>query len=422
VARTLRRFLARLRSVLIRRLLSLWKLATKELITPHLAAFNKWKPRKGDTLIILDDAFPHIGTGFRILEFNEYLRVFPKSMIYTTLANFANFKDEYIQYYPEYSSRILAFSPDDSLDCRLVYIAFLHNASAFLPVIESFKVPFILELYPGGLFRLGEEESDRLLAQVCESKMLRKIIVTQPITYSYLIDKKFCDKEKLAYIHGGVINVPQNIPQKQLYPRDKKTFDICFTAYKYMPLGKDKGYDIFIQVAKQLAKRSSCFRFHVVGTFERSDIDVSEIDSQIYFYGPKPMDFFIGYYMDKDLILSPNRPFVLEKGAFDGIPTGSVLEAGACGVAMFCTDLLKLTEGVFRDEDEIIIIDLESESIVNKVWQYYQDPEKLYGIARRGRTAISKNYRKKRQMGSRIRTIRTVLRELRVRKEPMSLL
>jgi glycosyltransferase involved in cell wall biosynthesis len=362
-----------------------------------------------NAFVILDDCFPWMGTGFRVLEFNEYLRVFRNCVVYSTVLGFSREKDQYAQHYPEYSSRIFSLKGHINFDCGLIYVVFLHNAYAFLPIIERYKIPFILELYPGGFFHLGDNLSDRRLAKICGSDMLRKIIVTQPITYSYLIEKKFCAPEKLAYIHGGLINVPWNIGLRKTYPRDKATFDICFTAYKQMPLGQDKGYDIFIQVAKELLKRDDCFRFHVVGTFNENDIDVSEIGSNIHFYGPQTSDFFSEYYLDKDLILSPNRPFVLAKGAFDGVPTGCVLEAGACGVAMFCTDQLKQTEGIFQNADNIVIINTDTDSIVSEICQYYKDPDKLRLIAQNGQTTIVEGWSKERQLEPRVQIIQDEL-------------
>ena len=43
-----------------------------------------------------------------------------------------------------------------------------------------------------------------------------------------------------------------------------------------------------------------------------------------------------------DLIISPNVPFVLASGAFDGFPTACCMEAALSGTAMFVTDELKL--------------------------------------------------------------------------------
>jgi glycosyltransferase involved in cell wall biosynthesis len=179
-----------------------------------------------------------------------------------------------------------------------------------------------------------------------------------------------------------------------------------------MAMGKDKGYDIFIQVAKELLKRGNCFRFHVVGNYDESDIDVSEIRSYIQFYGTRTSDLFSEYYLNKDLILSPNRPFVLAKGAFDGIPTGSALEAGACGVAMFCSDQLKLTDGVFAHGENIVIIATETDSIVNEVWRYREDPGKMYLIGEKGRNTIKEMYGSQRQLESRTQIIQEVIDRL----------
>jgi hypothetical protein len=56
-----------------------------------------------------------------------------------------------------------------------------------------------------------------------------------------------------------------------------------------------------------------------------------------------------------DAILSPNVPFVLAKGFFDGFPTGACMEAGICGVPVICTDELELNTEL-KDGHDIIIV------------------------------------------------------------------
>jgi glycosyltransferase involved in cell wall biosynthesis len=365
-----------------------------------------------NALVILDDLFPWLGTGFRILEFNHHLKTFDHTLIYSTSPEFRRTKRAYSRRYLEYSKRVFRFNSHIRFDCRLFYIVFLHNAYTFLPTIEKYRVPFILELYPGGFFQLDDARSDEQLAQVCRSAFLQKVIVTQRITHSYLLQKTFCPDEKICYIHGGVINTPQILGSKKLFGRDKPTFDICFTAYKVMPMGRDKGYDIFVQVATELGKKDTRFRFHVVGTFDETDIDVSTIREQIRFYGPRTAEFFPEYYLDKDVILSPNRPFVLANGAFDGIPTGAVLEAAACGVAMFCTDQLNLTSGVFEHGKDIVIMEPDAEAIISGILRYFQTVDELYQIARQGKITVERVYGLERQLGARTKLIRDVLEEI----------
>jgi len=53
--------------------------------------------------------------------------------------------------------------------------------------------------------------------------------------------------------------------------------------------------------------------------------------------------------------VSPDIPFALSKGAFDGFTTASCVETGLVKVAVFCTDELKLNNH-FTDNEELVII------------------------------------------------------------------
>lgn len=373
------------------------------------AAYLLGRRRRRDTLAMFDDLFPWLGTGFRISEFNSYLRRFEGSVVYSTHPNFGGEMRRYRRQYPEYAKRIFRFRSERRFQCRLAYIVFLHNAVRFLPVIDEFSLPFVLELYPGGQFRLDDPFSDESLRRVCSSPFLRKIIVTQRVTMRYLADKQFCPETMLLYVYGGVIQLPAVTPERRVFGTHKDTFDICFTAYRQMPLGLDKGYDLFIEAAKRLSGLDARLRFHVVGDFDADDIDCSSLGGKITFYGPRTTDFFPSYYQDKDLIVSPNRPFALASGAFDGIPTGAVVEAGACGVAMFCTDQLALTDGIFESGKDIVLVDGDVDSICEQVMTYVRRPDALYEIGRHGKRTIDETFSSERQLSPRQALLSSIL-------------
>ena len=224
---------------------------------------------------------------------------------------------------------------------QLAYVMFLHNAEYFLAWFEKKQIPFIIMLYPGGAFRLDDSDSDAKLRAVFSSTLFRKVIVSQKITQDYLVQKGFCSLNDIKLIYGVITPTEQikasRLPRK-LYKKDKHTFDVCFVAMKYTIQGIDKGYDLFIALAKKLCLMFDDIRFHVVGTFFSEDIDVSEISDKIFFYGPRPRGFFVEFYAGMDAILSANRPFILDSGAFDGFPTTACVEAGLSGVAVFCSD------------------------------------------------------------------------------------
>lgn len=366
-------------------------------------------------LVIFDDLFPWLGTGFRVSEFNGYFRAFDTCIAYSTQPHFGGEMRRYRRRFPEYAKRIFRFRSERRFEGRLAYIVFLHNAARFLPTMEAYKLPFVLELYPGGEFRLDDTDSDDKLRRVCRSPCLERIIVTQSVTMKYLLGKGFCAEAMLHYIYGSVVQLPDVTPQRNYWGKGKRTFDICFTGYRQMPLGRDKGYDVFIDVAKRLSRADTRFRFHVVGDFGAKDIDCSCLGDTIRFYGRQTTDFFPSYYRDKDLILSPNRPFVLASGAFDGIPTAAVVEAGACGVAMFCTDELSLTEGIFEAGTDIVIVRADAETITAQIMDYVRRPDALYEIGRRGKLKIETVFSPTRQLGARLALLAEILSSIPAR-------
>ncbi len=367
-------------------------------------------------LLILDDIFPHLLSAFRIAEFNAYLSRYPKSFVYSTVAafpaigehrSFREVRDEYLAVYPEFEGRVFPFG-SKLPKADLIYFVFLHNAGVFMKVIERTNTPFVFTLYPG--FRLNQPDAVGLLRKVCALPNLVKVITTQTVSHEYLLD--FLEPEKIEFIYGGVFpsdRLARAKPTRKYYLKDKGTFDICFVAFKYMPQGVDKGYDVFIQVARELCRLHDDVFFHVVGPFDRWDVDVSDLRGRIKFYGVRQTEFFPEFYAGMDLILAPNVPFVLRPGAFDGFPTGCCIEAGLCGVAVFCTDPLNLNVA-FKDGEEIVIVPRDVEGICELIEKHYRDYESLVQLACRGRKAFAETFGLENQMENRFKILDEYLR------------
>jgi glycosyltransferase involved in cell wall biosynthesis len=363
-------------------------------------------------LVILDDIFPHLLSAFRIAEFNAYLSRYPKSFVYSTAAAFAaiderrsfrEVRDEYLSVYPEFAGRVFPFS-SQLPKADLIYFVFLHNAAVFMNVLERTNTPFVFTLYPG--FRRNEPDAVDLLRKVCALPNLAKVITTQTISHEYLLD--FLEPEKIEFIYGGVFLSDRlardNSATRKYYQKDKGTFDICFVAFKYMAQGVDKGYDVFIEVARELCRLHDDVFFHVVGPFDRWDVDVIDLRGRIKFYGVRQTEFFPEFYAGMDLILAPNVPFVLRPGAFDGFPTGCCIEAGLCGVAVFCTDPLNLNVA-FKDGEEIVIVPRDVEGICEAIESHYRDYDSLVQLARRGQKAFEVTFGLDNQMENRFKIL-----------------
>jgi glycosyltransferase involved in cell wall biosynthesis len=372
--------------------------------------------RQRRRLVILDDIFPHLLSAFRIAEYNAYLANYSDTVVYSTAASFraigetrsfCEVVNEYTNCYSMFKGKALEFDSQRSLQGQFAYFVFLQNARTFLEVLERDQLPFVFTLYPGGGFKLNQDDSDATLRRVCSLPNLQKVITTQKISHDYLIDRQFLSPEKVEFIYGAVFpsnRLASRAVAKKYYRKDKDTFDICFVAHKYMEKGLDKGYDVFVEVAKLLSETHADIFFHVVGAFDQSDIDVNEVGDRIRFYGPRHTDFFPDFYSRMDIILSPNVPFVLLPGAFDGFPTGCCIEAGLSGVAVFCTDPLRQNVS-FQDGEEIVIIPRDVQEICDTVNRYYHHCDDLYRLARQGQTVFKKVFALEAQMKPRLRIL-----------------
>jgi glycosyltransferase involved in cell wall biosynthesis len=404
--------------------------ARLEVVSAGALATARRTPPVGEQkrkLTILDDVFPHLLSAFRIAEYNAYLEEWKDAAVFSTASSFPALRetrtfrevlDEYTSRYPQYKGRVHGFDAKSDLEDSLVYTMFLHNADFFLDAIHAYNVPFVFTLYPGGRFQLNDEASDEKLRRVCSSPNLQKVIATQKVVNEYLLEKKFCEPEKIEFVYGGVY--PASLlathgVAKSYYKEDKDTFDVCFVAYKYMERGADKGYDVFVEAANLLAKEHEDISFHVVGPFDETDVDIGGLESRITFYGTRLTEFFPSFYSQMDAIISPNAPFLLAPGAFDIFPLGSCIEAGSCGVAVFCTDPLEQNVA-FKDGEEIVIVPRDAGAISDKVGWYHDHPEALRELSEKGREAFRRMFDMEAQMKPRLR----ILSELMGRKPSAS--
>jgi glycosyltransferase involved in cell wall biosynthesis len=372
-------------------------------------------------LAIFDDIFPHPQSAFRLAEHNAYLTRYSDCRVYSTgtslpaISKDETFKQvlcEYAKKFPEFKSKVSVFPGWRGAKPKVAYCLFINNARWVLPLAERAGAGFVFTLYPGGGLQLRNKECDETLKRVCSSKNFRKVITTQKVTRDYLLQNGFCATEDIEFIYGGAFPCHANgndWTEKKRYGESKDSFDLCFVAHKYMPEGRDKGYDLFVAAAKNLARSCPQARFHVVGSFSKEEIDVTELDNRIFFYGSQKPEFFGGFYQRMDMILSPNASFILHPGAFDGFPTGCCIEAGMCGVAVVATDDLN-QNAAFRDGVDIVIINRDVDEISQRVEYYYNHPQELHVLADRGQASFRRVFDFDAQMEPRFKVMEKVLR------------
>lgn len=358
-----------------------------------------FKPRK--SVAILDDFFPNLLTAFRVAEYNWYLERFPSLIIYSTNPDFDVVYAGYAQSYPQYADRVKQYDKSSLDDCAFVYMNFLNNAAYFLPALTEKKIPFLVTLYPGGGFGLNEAESDLKLDRILRSPLLRGVIATQSITLEYLRTRG-CPVP-VHDIYGGAMH-PLYLDNKNAsrpHYLGANTLHICFVAERYMPQGANKGYPQFIDAAQTLIHEFPALRFSVVGSFDQYDVPLSnELQPAITFHGLLPTARLRDFFFTQDIIISPNRPFLLHPGNFDGFPTGCCVEASLCGVAVICSDELKLNR-YYTDGEDMIICEPTREAIVSAVEYLVRNTDQLKRIGEAGRMVSRRLFDPVRQLGQR---------------------
>lgn len=382
------------------------------------ANFSVYKGFRKVDLLIFDDLFPHPVSGFRYEEFKVCLSEFSNSKIITSSAAYPIVKTpvaehkkhiaDFFHLNKELRGKLQLKKGMLNINAKLFYCIFLNTVFRNLKWLEKYKIPFVFTLYPGGGFQIDGADSDRKLTQIFNSPMFRKVIVTQLFTKDYLLKKGLCKSENIEFIFGGVVpqsSLKKETIDKKRYGKNKATFDICFCAAKYTPRGEDKGYDVFIDFAHKIAAEYDFVRFHVIGGFDEKDIDVSAIKDKIHFYGYQSFEFLGLIFKNMDVLLSPNKSFVLNKGAFDGFPLGTVIEAALNGVVALITDDLKQNT-IFIPNEDLIIIESDSSSIQKEIIDLINQPEKLYLISEKGKKKFSQVYSNEVQMKPRIELLK----------------
>ena len=365
-------------------------------------------------LIIFDDVYPNPISGFRREEFDRMLLHFNNSKIIIKPKSYPSLNliekgigshvNSAIKADPALKGKLKIRRCFININTELFYCIFLNNIFHNLNWLEKHKIPFIFTLYPGGGFQINDVQSDTKLRQVLSSGMFRKVIVTQRFTRDYLLDNNLCHQSEVAYIYGGV--VPQLSIQRK--PEKKEFHDnlnICFCAAKNMPNGEDKGYDIFIAVMRKIITKFNNVHCHVIGGFNENDIDVTEFKDKIHFYGYQEFEKLSNIFRRMHIIISPNRPFILNKGSFDGFPLGTVVEAVFNGCVAIVTDSLKQNEYFVHNED-IIIVDHDQKTIENEIIDLIHNRNRLNSISSKGKIKFKEIFSHKNQLQDRFDLLR----------------
>lgn len=334
-------------------------------------------------LLVCDDFFPNRLSAFRLVEYNFYLERFADCTISSFSFGFDDELRDYKTVYPAFAERVKRFEEGDLYAADMVYINFLSNAHLLVPMLEAANIPFIFCLYPGGAFCIGDTVSNSKLDRVMSSPLLRGVIVTQKLTMDYLL-RRYGVRIPMKFIFGTPAMMPDSYTDqaacREYFGEGKKYLDICFVAMRYTTNGDDKGLPDFIKAAEIISRKIPEARFHLVGNWPK----INNIDVDIATYGTLIEDDLKRFYLGMDIIISPNKPFKIANGAFDGFPTASCFEASLGGVVMMVSDPLGMNNNYLAG-NEIILIRPDERDISRAVLDVVGKRGKLGSVGRQGR-------------------------------------
>lgn len=380
-------------------------------------------PSDTSNLIIFDDFLPNLLGSWRSCEISNYLKKINGTKLIcllnfyskdNLLEDFETDKNKFVEKFhlQNLASSIIPVSGQQiNIKTRLAYCLFYNNLKSIFPILEKFQVPFLFTLFPGGGFVLYNNTCDEFLKKISKSPLLKKVLVTQQCVYDYVVDKNIFNTDQLFLNYGACYPIQEYKlkKEKQFYGKNKATLDICFVAAKYTESGLDKGFDLFCHTAFSLCKKYDFIQFHVVGNFEKADLLFDIPAEKINFYGLQYFDWFADFYFDKDIILSPVRPFILHGGAFDGFPTGAVIDAGFYEVVMISSDpLADNSLAGFENWNEIIITEPNLFSIVKSIEKLIANPQLIEMIGKSGKKKLMGVLSEERQINQRLNIINNI--------------
>jgi glycosyltransferase involved in cell wall biosynthesis len=363
-------------------------------------------------VVVLDDFFPNLQTGFRVAEFSWLMRRGVVERVLST-NHLGQLMPAFRDLYPTLADRVQPYEPAALADAKLAWVEFLNNATLFLDDLEAARVPFVLTVYPGGGLNLGEHEAAERLRGVLGSGLLRAVVTTQPLVTAWI--RREAPMVELLELPG--------IPVDPAYLRPGAGFRtdyygehgvdelrICFVAYRYVPGGRDKGYDLFLDTVRWLAVRGVPVAAHVVGDFGPNDLPIDDIADRMTFHGPLETPRLRAFFTGQHLVISPTRADVLAAGSFDGVPTGAAVEGALCGVGIVTTDP-RDQNTLFRDGRDIVIVPPDAQTIADRILALIDAPGGIRRLAQAGLASARRGYGVSAQLVPRRRLIEHLMED-----------
>jgi len=365
-------------------------------------------------VVVLDDYFPRLSTGFRVAEFSWMLRHGVVSEVLTTAGPIDLLLDEYDLAHPGQRARIRSYDVARLAGFELASVVFLNNVHHYLDDLEHAELPFVLTLYPGGGLQLGDAGVEAKLQRVLASPLIRHVVTTQPIVTDHV--RESAPGLPLTEIVGVPVGREHLFPGAGLRPsyflEGKDSLDVCFVAQRYTADGRDKGFPTFLETVQQLSDDGLPVRGHVVGGFDMEQVPDGLGRLDLTFHGVLSTGSLRQFFSSQDVIVSLPVPGVLAPGAFDGFPTASCVEAALNGVAIVSSDPLDQNR-VFQDGRDIHVTGGSALEAAGRVRAMLAEPGGLRRVGQAGMRTARRAY----GVGAQLIPRRTILESLTSRPD-----
>ncbi|WP_154854746.1 glycosyltransferase family protein [Cyclobacterium xiamenense] len=370
-------------------------------------------------LIIFDNILPLSFSPWRNFEFEWLVKSIDNSKIVCSLTGFKKFsneatishsRNELVEGYPSLHKKLHVKRLFNGYNTKLFYCLFYDNLLANLSFLRKSKTPFIFTLYPGGGFLFNNPIVDKNLHEIFSLSNFKGVIVNQYATRNYIESNFTIKKESIFLIPGVPFNDTVYLDKVNFLKEFSGKLKILFMAQKNMAGGKDKGFDFFINISKILIRKGYDICFEIIGNFDESDLDSQTDQSYYFFHGRLNEDQFPAVLNETHMIISPNKPFVLKPGSFDGFPLGTCVIAGYFINGLFLTDFLEESHSTgWIDGYNFCKLDGDLDNSCNKIILYINNREKLKKIALNGREKVKNDYSFRNQITPRIELFKTIL-------------
>lgn len=370
-------------------------------------------------LIIFDNILPLSFSPWRNFEFDWLVKSFDNSKIVSSLTGFKKFSNNVsvldsrrkISYiYPNLEKKLYLRSFFNGYNTNLFYCLFYDNLLANLPFLKKYKIPFVFTLYPGGGFLIDNSQVEKNLIEIFSLSNFKGVIVNQYFTKNYLESKFAINSQNILLVPGVPFNDKVFSDKVNFSKNFLHKLKILFMAQKNIDGGKDKGFDTFINISKILINRGYDISFEIIGNFDESDLDNEFYRSYYSFHGRLSENELSSVLNETHMIISPNKPFFLKPGSFDGFPLGTCVIAGYFLNGLFLADFLDESKPTkWIDGENFCRLDEDFENNCKKIIFYLENREELKKISVKAREKIRNDYSFQNQIVPRVNLFKTIL-------------